>query len=81
MLVACGVRGLLTNAPLAADGSYVETTNAHAARELKRRYDVLLGVGKGAFLRSPYAITAVDVQQTKMFRISCVLAVARVGQR
>ncbi|EJD49306.1 ras GEF [Auricularia subglabra TFB-10046 SS5] len=55
---------------IAADGSYVETTSAHAARELKRRYDVLLGVGKGAFLRSPYAITAVDVQQTKMFRIS-----------
>lgn len=52
----------------------METTSAHAARELKRRYDLLLGVGKGAFLRSPYAITAVDVHAAKLFRISSVHA-------
>ncbi|KAH7105970.1 ras GEF [Auriculariales sp. MPI-PUGE-AT-0066] len=55
---------------IAADGSYVETTSAHAARELKRRYDTLLGVGKGRFQRSPYAITAVMVHGRTMFRIS-----------
>ncbi|CAE6340034.1 unnamed protein product [Rhizoctonia solani] len=41
---------------MAVDGSFVETTSSHAARELKKRLDQLLGVGKDG-VRSPYALT------------------------
>lgn len=51
-----------------ADGSFVETSSAPAARELKRRYDRHIGVGKG--VRSPYAITAFVNQHGKqLFRV------------
>ena len=57
---------------LAADGSFVETSSGPAARELKRRYDQHLGVGKD--VRSPYAITAFVNQHGKqMFRVGLVL--------
>ncbi|KAI6118205.1 hypothetical protein F5141DRAFT_1187208 [Pisolithus sp. B1] len=46
-----------------ADGSFVETSSGHAARELKRRYDHYVGVGKD--VRSPYAITALVNQHGK----------------
>lgn len=49
-----------------ADGSFVETTSGLAARELKRRYDQLLGVNKE--MRSPYAITAMISQHGKQVR-------------
>ncbi|KAG6331060.1 hypothetical protein ID866_8029 [Astraeus odoratus] len=54
-----------------ADGSFVETSSGPAARELKRRYDQYLGVGKD--VRSPYAITAFVNQHGK--------SVYRVGHR
>lgn len=38
------------------DGSFVETSSSHAARELKKRLDQLIGVGKNG-VRSPYALT------------------------
>ncbi|CAE6400077.1 unnamed protein product [Rhizoctonia solani] len=41
---------------MAVDGSFVETPSSHAARELKKRLDQLLGVGKDG-VRSPYALT------------------------
>ncbi|QRW15491.1 RasGEF domain-containing protein [Ceratobasidium sp. AG-Ba] len=41
---------------MAVDGSFVETSSSHAARELKKRLDQLLGVGKNG-VRSPYALT------------------------
>ncbi|CAE7102572.1 unnamed protein product [Rhizoctonia solani] len=41
---------------MAVDGSFVETRSSHAARELKKRLDQLLGVGKDG-VRSPYALT------------------------
>ncbi|KAF8672814.1 RasGEF N-terminal motif [Rhizoctonia solani] len=41
---------------MAVDGSFVETTSSHAARELKKRLDQLLGVGRDG-VRSPYALT------------------------
>ncbi|KZT21332.1 ras GEF [Neolentinus lepideus HHB14362 ss-1] len=41
---------------IAPDGSFVETSSAAAAMELKRRYDYLFGVNKE--VRSPYAITS-----------------------
>lgn len=51
-----------------ADGSFVETSSAPAARELKRRYDRHIGVGKD--VRSPYAITAFVNQHGKqLFRV------------
>ena len=46
-----------------ADGSFVETTSGPAARELKRRYDQLLGVNKE--VRSPYLITSLTNQHGK----------------
>ncbi|RPD63301.1 ras GEF [Lentinus tigrinus ALCF2SS1-6] len=53
---------------LAPDGSFVETSSGAAARELKRRYDQYLGVGKD--VRSPYAITAFVNQHGKqMYRV------------
>ncbi|KAA1474168.1 ras GEF [Dentipellis sp. KUC8613] len=53
---------------IAPDGSFVETSSATAARELKKRYDRHLGVGKD--VRSPYAITAFVNQHGKqMFRV------------
>ncbi|TFY78533.1 hypothetical protein EWM64_g5480 [Hericium alpestre] len=53
---------------IAPDGSFVETSSATAARELKKRYDRHLGVGKD--IRSPYAITAFVNQHGKqMFRV------------
>jgi hypothetical protein len=53
-----------------ADGSFVETSSGSAARELKRRYDQFLGVGKD--VRSPYAITAFVNQHGKqMYRVRC----------
>lgn len=55
---------------LPADGSFVETSSGSAARELKRRYDQFLGVGKD--VRSPYAITAFVNQHGKqMYRVRC----------
>ncbi|KAF8970688.1 hypothetical protein BDZ97DRAFT_1694461 [Flammula alnicola] len=53
---------------VAADGSFIETSSGQAARELKRRYDQLAGVGPS--VRSPYAITAFINQHGKsMYRI------------
>ncbi|KIK95189.1 hypothetical protein PAXRUDRAFT_827250 [Paxillus rubicundulus Ve08.2h10] len=53
---------------IAPDGSFVETSSGHAARELKRRYDQYVGVGKD--IRSPYAITAFVNQHGKqMYRV------------
>ncbi|KAF8836237.1 ras GEF [Paxillus ammoniavirescens] len=53
---------------IAPDGSFVETSSGHAARELKRRYDQYVGVGKD--VRSPYAITAFVNQHGKqMYRV------------
>ncbi|KAF8889083.1 hypothetical protein BD779DRAFT_1672040 [Infundibulicybe gibba] len=50
------------------DRSFVETSSGPAARELKRRYDHQIGVGKA--VRSPYAITAFVNQHGKqMFRV------------
>jgi GDP/GTP exchange factor required for growth at low temperature len=58
-----------------ADGSFVETSSGPAARELKRRYDQHLGVGKD--VRSPYAITAFVNQHGKsMYRVGSVLNVS-----
>lgn len=58
---------------LSADGSFVETSSGPAARELKRRYDQHLGVGKD--IRSPYAITAFVNQHGKpMYRVGSVLS-------
>ncbi|KAG8908936.1 hypothetical protein FRB99_000039 [Tulasnella sp. 403] len=55
---------------IAEDGSYMETTSAHAALELKRLYDRRLGVGK-AGVRSPYAITVThDAQGKPLYRLS-----------
>lgn len=56
-----------------ADGTFVETTSAGAARELKRRYDQLLGVGKDG-VRSPYTITSIVNQVgTRVFRVWYVI--------
>ncbi|EGO03000.1 hypothetical protein SERLA73DRAFT_158671 [Serpula lacrymans var. lacrymans S7.3] len=53
---------------IAPDGSFVETSSGLAARELKRRYDQHLGVGRD--VRSPYAITAFVNQHGKqMYRV------------
>ncbi|OJT12320.1 hypothetical protein TRAPUB_11095 [Trametes pubescens] len=53
---------------IAPDGSFVETSSGAAARELKRRYDHSLGVGKD--IRSPYVITAFVNQHGKqMYRL------------
>ena len=53
------------------DNSFIETSSGAAARELKRRFDQYLGVGKD--VRSPYAITAFVNQHGKqMYRIGCV---------
>ncbi|TBU39177.1 ras GEF [Dichomitus squalens] len=53
---------------IAPDGSFVETSSGAAARELKRRYDHIFGVGKD--IRSPYAITALVNQHGKqMYRV------------
>ncbi|KAH9920878.1 ras GEF [Epithele typhae] len=50
------------------DGSFVETSSGAAARELKRRYDQYLGVGRD--VRSPYAITAfVNQHGRQMYRV------------
>ena len=46
-----------------ADGSFVETSSGAVARQLKRRYNQYLGVGRD--VRSPYAITAFVNQQSK----------------
>ncbi len=54
-----------------ADGSFIESSSGSAARELKRRYDQLAGVGPS--LRSPYAITAFVNQHGKsMYRLGYV---------
>lgn len=46
----------------------METSSGAAARELKRRYDHSLGVGKD--IRSPYVITAFVNQHGKqMYRL------------
>lgn len=53
---------------LSADHSFIETSSGAAARELKRRFDQYLGVGKD--VRSPYAITAFVNQHGKqMYRV------------
>ncbi|KAK0471177.1 hypothetical protein EDD18DRAFT_1237883 [Armillaria luteobubalina] len=53
---------------IAPDGSFVETSSGPAARELKRRYDQYIGVGKD--VRSPYAITAfVNQHGRQMYRV------------
>ncbi|KAK7688509.1 hypothetical protein QCA50_008047 [Cerrena zonata] len=54
---------------ISADNSFVETSSGAAARELKRRYDQFLGVGKNN-VRSPYVITAIVNQYGKqMYRV------------
>ncbi|KAG9022773.1 hypothetical protein FS837_006149, partial [Tulasnella sp. UAMH 9824] len=56
---------------IAEDGTYLETSSAHAARELKRRYDKTLGVGTKPGVRSPYAITVTqDAQGQPLYRLS-----------
>jgi hypothetical protein len=46
----------------------VETSSGPAARELKRRYDQLLGVGLD--IRSPYAITAfINQHGRQLYRV------------
>lgn len=59
----------LTNTTLRiADASFIELPSGPAARELKRRWDLQIGVGKS--VRSPYAITAFVNQHGKqMFRV------------
>ncbi|GJE92944.1 ras GEF domain-containing protein [Phanerochaete sordida] len=53
---------------IAPDFSFVETSSGAAAREIKRRYDQYLGVGKD--VRSPYAITAfVNIYGKQMYRV------------
>ncbi|KAG6836966.1 hypothetical protein H0H93_000358 [Arthromyces matolae] len=53
---------------VAADRTFAETPSGPAARELKKQWDQLLGVGLD--VRSPYAITAFVNQHGKqMFRI------------
>ncbi|EMD35115.1 hypothetical protein CERSUDRAFT_116591 [Gelatoporia subvermispora B] len=50
------------------DGTFVETSSGEAARELKRRYDRYMRVGKD--VRSPYAITAfVNQHGQQRFRV------------
>ncbi|KAG6377845.1 hypothetical protein JVT61DRAFT_14626 [Boletus reticuloceps] len=64
---------------IAPDGSFVETSSGPAARELKRRYDQYLGVGKD--VRSPYAITAFVNQHGKqMYRVGHRDAVAPAAE-
>lgn len=59
---------LAADVSIAPDGSFVETSSGPAARELKRHFDQLYGVGLS--LRSPYAITAFVNQHGKqMFRV------------
>jgi len=56
---------------IAQDGSFVETSSGPVARELKRQFDNLLGVGPSR--RSPYAITAfVSQHGRQMFRVGSV---------
>ncbi|KAH0579652.1 hypothetical protein H2248_002500 [Termitomyces sp. 'cryptogamus'] len=53
---------------IAPDRSFVETASGLVARELKKYWDQILGVGKD--VRSPYAITAFVNQHGKpMFRV------------
>ncbi|KIL57421.1 hypothetical protein M378DRAFT_16254 [Amanita muscaria Koide BX008] len=53
---------------IASDGSFVETASGPAAREIKRHFDHLYGVGLS--VRSPYAITAFVNQHGKQtFRV------------
>lgn len=53
---------------IAPDFSFVETSSGAAAREIKRRYDQYLGVGKD--VRSPFAITAfVNIYGKQMYRV------------
>lgn len=55
-----------------ADGSFVETSSAMAARELKKRYDMHFGVSIEA--RSPFALTSFVNQHGKqMIRLGCVV--------
>jgi len=57
----------LTYVPL-ADGSFVETSSGQAARELKKRYDRIMGVS--VHNKSPFAITAFTNQHGRqMFRV------------
>ena len=57
-----------------ADASFVETSSGPAARELKRQFDLLVGVGPAR--RSPFAITAFVNQHGKqMFRVGYALSV------
>lgn len=61
---------ILCYALFEADGSFVETSSGAAAREIKRRYDKYLGVGKDVQTRSPYAITAfVNQHGRQMYRV------------
>ncbi|KAG9077659.1 hypothetical protein FS749_010424, partial [Ceratobasidium sp. UAMH 11750] len=54
---------------MALDGSFVETSSSHAARELKKRLDQLLGVGKNG-VRSPYALTITQSPDgTRVYRV------------
>ncbi|CAE6478269.1 unnamed protein product, partial [Rhizoctonia solani] len=54
---------------MAVDGSFVETPSSHAARELKKRLDQLLGVGKDG-MRSPYALTITQSPSgTRVYRV------------
>ena len=45
-----------------------------AARELKKLYDHMSGVGKGKTVRSPYAITAMENHGKHVFRVRWVIA-------
>lgn len=63
---------------LVDDNSFIETSSGAAAREMKRRFDEYLGVGKA--IRSPYAITAFVNQHGKqMYRVGYVSLPALVS--
>lgn len=53
---------------ISPDYTFVETSSGAAAREIKRRFDQYIGVGKD--VRSPYAITAfVNMFGKQMYRV------------
>lgn len=69
IIVSSVIMSMHTDFPsISADSTYVETSSAPWAMELKRRYDTLYGVN--VIVRSPYAITAfVGQHGQKRYRI------------
>ena len=65
---------------IAPDGSFVETPSGNAARELKRRYDRLVGVGSttagSELIISPFQITSLINQHGRqVYRVGCALII------